>query len=77
MNKSIIDHRIVSSRYFFPRPEQFENPFRVDCGEAQLACYYRQINPDAKTIVFFSRQRRGGGRLYRIFCAPIRSLRLQ
>ena len=53
MNKSIIDHRIVSSRYFFPRPEQFENPFRVDCGEAQLACYYRQINPDAKTIVFF------------------------
>lgn len=53
MSKSILDHKIVSSRYFFPRAEGFDNPFWVDCGGAELACYYRQNHPHAKTIVFF------------------------
>lgn len=53
MSRSILDHKIVSSRYFFPRGEEMKNPFWVDCGDARLSCYYREKNPEAKTIVFF------------------------
>lgn len=53
MSRSILDHKIVSSRYFFPRGEEFKNPFWVDCGDARLSCCYRKNSPGAKTIVFF------------------------
>ncbi|MCP4147670.1 MAG: alpha/beta hydrolase [bacterium] len=53
MTQSILDHQVVSERYFFPRKENFENPFMVDCGDAQLGCYYHKVDPDAKTVVFF------------------------
>ena len=53
MSESILDHKIVSSRYFFPRAKEFKNPFYVDCDGARLACYYQNKHPDAKTIVFF------------------------
>lgn len=53
MHESILDHEIVSSRYFFPRAEGFENPFWVECNDARLACYYQKNHADAKTIVFF------------------------
>ena len=53
MTQSILDHPLVSERYFFPRREQFKDPFWVDCGDVQLSCYYQQKYPDAKTIVFF------------------------
>jgi fermentation-respiration switch protein FrsA (DUF1100 family) len=53
MNPSILDHPLVSERYFFPRSEAFENPFWVDCGDVKLSCYYRQKYPEAKTIIFF------------------------
>jgi fermentation-respiration switch protein FrsA (DUF1100 family) len=53
MNPSILDHPLVSERYFYPRNEAFENPFWVDCGDVKLSCYYRQKHPEAKTIIFF------------------------
>ena len=53
MPESILDHKIVSSRYFFPRAQEFKDPFYVDCDGARLACYYKNNHPDAKTVVFF------------------------
>jgi len=53
MNQSILDHPLVTERYFFPRREELENPFWVDCGDVRLSCYYQQKYPDSKTIIFF------------------------
>jgi alpha-beta hydrolase superfamily lysophospholipase len=53
MTPSIFDQPLVSERYFFPRREEFADPFWVDCGDAKLSCCYRQKYPDSKTIVFF------------------------
>lgn len=53
MSKSILNHPIISSRYFFPRYEQFDNPYFVDCKDARLACYYHNKHEKAKTIVYF------------------------
>ncbi len=55
MSETIFDHPLIAERYFFPRQEAFENPFRVDCGDVELGCYYQNNHktPDAKTIVFF------------------------
>lgn len=35
---SILDHSLISERYFLPRDGNFKNIFWVDCGDAQLAC---------------------------------------
>lgn len=53
MTQSILDHDIISQRYFFPRREELADPFWVQSGDIQLACYYRQKFPGAKTVIFF------------------------
>jgi len=53
MNNSILNHPLISQRYFFPRRDAFAEPFWVDCDGARLACTYRRNHPDAKTIVHF------------------------
>ena len=53
MTPSILDHPLVTERYFFPRKEKFKDPFWVDCGEVKLSCYYQPKYPGSKTIVFF------------------------
>ncbi len=53
MSNSILDHPIISSRYFFPRYEKFDNPYFVDCGDANLACYYHRKHENAKTVIHF------------------------
>ncbi len=53
MNDSILNHPLVSERYFFPRPANLPDPFWVECGQVRLACYYHQKQADAKTIVHF------------------------
>jgi alpha-beta hydrolase superfamily lysophospholipase len=53
MTQSILDHQLVSERYFFPRREEFKDPFWVDCGDVRLSCFYQHKYPDSKTIVFF------------------------
>ncbi|MEA3362670.1 MAG: alpha/beta hydrolase [Thermodesulfobacteriota bacterium] len=49
----ILDHPLISERYFFPRDGNFKDPFWVDCGDARLACSYHEIDPAAKTLVHF------------------------
>jgi pimeloyl-ACP methyl ester carboxylesterase len=52
-NPSIFDHPLITERYFFPRAAAFEDPLRIDCKEATLACYYHQKDPEAGTVIFF------------------------
>ncbi len=50
---SLLDHPIISQRYFFPLACDIPHPFWVDCGDAQLACAYHKISPTAKTVIHF------------------------
>jgi len=50
---SILDHPLISERYFFPRREALRDPFMVDSGGVQLGCHHYAPHPDAKTIVYF------------------------
>lgn len=50
---SILDHPTISSRYFFPRAGQLENPTWVNVGDYRLACYHEQFDPEAKTLVYY------------------------
>ncbi len=53
MHDSLLNHPLISQRYFFPRKARFPDPFWVDCGDARLACHYRQGHPGGKTLVHF------------------------
>jgi hypothetical protein len=50
---SILDHPIISSRYFFPRRAEVPRPVWVECDGARLACYSHRPHPGAKTILHF------------------------
>ncbi|MBT3210044.1 MAG: alpha/beta hydrolase [Bacteroidetes bacterium] len=51
--KSILNNKIISERYFFPRKDYFENPYWIDCGNANLGCKYFIKDKSAKTIIHF------------------------
>jgi pimeloyl-ACP methyl ester carboxylesterase len=51
--KSLLDHLIISHRYFFPRREPVPNPFYIDCEGARLACFYFSPHADGLTLVHF------------------------
>jgi pimeloyl-ACP methyl ester carboxylesterase len=54
MHETILNHPLISERYFFPRRAEFPDPFWVDCGDgARLACYYRRGGAGRKTLVHF------------------------
>jgi pimeloyl-ACP methyl ester carboxylesterase len=50
---SILDHPLISGRYFFPRREPLRDAFMVESGDLQLACYRHDPHPGAKTVVYF------------------------
>lgn len=50
---SILNHDLVSHRYFYPRPGSFDNVFWVQVDGARLACYYKHQSDDALTMVHF------------------------
>lgn len=50
---NILDHPIISERYFFPREAAFQHPFWVECDQARLACAYSEVSADACTLVHF------------------------
>ncbi len=50
---SLLDHPIISQRYFFPRQAVIPQPFWVECEGARLACVYHKIDEEAPTIVHF------------------------
>ena len=53
MPSDLLNHPLISERYFFPRDGYFPDPFWVDCDDAHLACSYHEIDPRAKTLVHF------------------------
>lgn len=53
MTNSILDHPLISQRYFFPSRVSLPDPFWIDCEGAKLACYYHRPFPNAKTLVHF------------------------
>jgi pimeloyl-ACP methyl ester carboxylesterase len=50
---SILDHPIISSRYFFPRREGLLDPFLVDSGDVRLGCSLHAPHHNARIIVYF------------------------
>lgn len=51
--ESILDHRLISEGYFFPRENYFENPRIIKNGVISLSCYYREFPGADKTIIHF------------------------
>lgn len=49
----LLNHSLISERYFFPRKAAITKPFWVDCREARLACSYHELNTEAYTLVHF------------------------
>lgn len=50
---ALLDHPLISQRYFFPQSVSVPQPFWVDCGDARLACVYHEVSATAKTVVHF------------------------
>jgi len=50
---NLLNHSLISQRYFFPRQGRLPEPFIVEVDGAQLACYYHEVDPQAKTLVHF------------------------
>jgi len=50
---SILDHPLISTRYFFPRQDTLRDAFVVAGGDVQLACYHHAPHRGAKTVVHF------------------------
>ncbi|MFA5700056.1 MAG: alpha/beta fold hydrolase [Desulfuromonas sp.] len=50
----LLNHPLISERYFFPRRGTFADPFLVTCNDGtQLACSYHEVDPHALTLVHF------------------------
>ena len=41
----LLNHPLISQRYFFPRRGFLPEPFWVEVEGAQLACYYYEVDP--------------------------------
>lgn len=50
---TILNHPIISERYFFPRKATIPQPFWVECEDARLACAYHETDTSDFTIVHF------------------------
>ncbi len=53
MTDDLLDHPLISQRYFFPRRGTLPDPLWVDAGDVRLACHLHQVDPDARTLVHF------------------------
>ncbi len=52
-SQALLDHILISQRYFFPRHDPVPAPFWIESKNARLACAYNEISPEAKTLVHF------------------------
>jgi pimeloyl-ACP methyl ester carboxylesterase len=50
---SLLDHPLLSARYFYPWPSRFADPCFVDGDGFRLGCRYRRVSADAPTIIHF------------------------
>ena len=53
MTPSLLDHPLITRRYFFPFPCRFPDPCRVEREGAVLGCRHFRVDPAALTIVHF------------------------
>lgn len=53
MTVSLLDHPTLSARYFYPWPNNFENPFFVTGDDYHLGCRYLKVSDDFPTIIHF------------------------
>jgi len=53
MTDPFLDHPILTSRYFYPWPNTFEDPFYVTGNDFRLGCRYRHISNELPTIIHF------------------------
>jgi len=53
MADKFLDHPILSSRYFYPWSNRFEEPFFVEGNGYRLGCRYSRVSDDAPTIIHF------------------------
>ena len=52
-HSKILNHPIISERYFFPRKASIPEPFWIECEGASLACAYHEADAGGHTIVYF------------------------
>ena len=50
---SLLDHPLLSARYFYPWPNRFDDPFFVEGDGFRLGCRYRRVDADAPTVIHF------------------------
>lgn len=50
---NLLDHPIISRRYFFPRRDQLPSTFWVQQGNIRLACYRQHTNDQALTLIHY------------------------
>lgn len=53
MSDPLLDHRILSSRYFYPEPNHFDGPFFVEGDGFRLGCRFCLVDDTAPTIIHF------------------------
>lgn len=53
VDRALLNHPLISERYFFPQYGRLQQPYWLDCGDVRLACFYRQVDAAAKTLVHF------------------------
>ena len=70
MSKELLNHPLLSERYFFPRQGAVTDIFWVDCADAKLACSYHEIDPQAKTLIHFH----GNGEIVDDWCGDFVAL---
>ena len=64
----MLNHPIISERYFFPRKAHLESPYLVDAADgSSLACRYIEIPNATKTLVHFH----GNGEIVSDYRGPL------
>ena len=53
MTDPLLNHPLLSFRYFFPRLCRLPRVFWIDCGDARLGCFYHETDLAARTVVHF------------------------
>lgn len=53
MGNQFLDHPTLTSRYFYPWSNRFEEPFLVEGDGFRLGCRYRRTHEGAPTIIHF------------------------
>lgn len=53
MNKDLLDHPLITERYFFPRLAPLTDPVVVETGEERLSCWHAPAAAGQKTLIHF------------------------